>query len=274
MNLSSSDLERRFRLSRELLSTHETPDLTADLVGSRLPGPGRHLELPFPKELAPRPEDGPVVDPAKPLPQVDVVVLTYTSDEGKALADVMTPGRFSSDWNHYTRKMAAFQFRCEKEFKNEAYAHAQYKSDWTLPNKHHATALQLMGAMMSHLDLSTAPTLTQCPCHSLQRSGPPSPQFIRDGKDGIPPFHPVLTTDYFEFGTDRNNLGQAGMAVEMDDAALGLACSSLKTPPRWASIRNYSGPAIDGGLRLTEQEPCAAHIYLRYGYWTSVLAGL
>ena len=39
----------------------------------------------------------------------------------------------------------------------------------------------------------------------------------------MPEFHPILTTDYFEYGTSANRLDLEGAAVEMGDAALGLA---------------------------------------------------
>ena len=38
----------------------------------------------------------------------------------------------------------------------------------------------------------------------------------------MPEFHPILTTDYFEFGTPANHLDQQGCAVEMGDARLGM----------------------------------------------------
>ena len=85
---------------------------------------------------------------------------------------------------------------------------------------------------------------------------------------------PILTTDYFEFGTDGNGLDKLGMAVEMDDAVLALVCAGLPAPPKWASIRNYSDPAINHGLAMRDQESCASKIYLRYGYWTSVQGAL
>ena len=63
------------------------------------------------------------------------------------------------------------------------------------------------------------------------------PQIRLDGRD-IPEFHPILTTDFFEYGTSANRLDREGAAVEMGDAALGLACAELADPPDWAAIRN------------------------------------
>jgi hypothetical protein len=368
MAYTAADLDRRAELGRELLSTHVPSTLMPQLVDFRLSGPGRLLDIAFPVASKPTPSGDPVTDPAKPLPKSDVVVLTYTSDEAKALADVMTPGRFSSDWNHYTHKFADYlpqirngaparqagrlgsywrtkvgkhqvlvmkselhmhqdshtvegkpslpirqffrqvaeeakpshffcigtaggtytnrplgtivlsrsaQFLCERTFKSEPFANRQFKSDWTPPTNLHETALKLMKPFSDNLVIASGGPLTTCPCHGLQGSTAPKAAFLRDGHDGIPAFHPVLTTDFFEFGTDQNKLGDKGVAVEMDDAAFGLACEDLgATAPKWASIRNYSDPAINGALPMKDQENCAANIYAKYGYWTSVQGAL
>ena len=166
------------------------------------------------------------------------------------------------------------KFMCEKDFKNEAFANKQYESDWELPLAHRAAALELMAPFAPNLAIAAGNSLSDCPCRALQGTAPPKPTFIVDGQGGIPKFHPVLTTDFFEFGTDKNDLEAKGMAVEMDDAVFGLACTEVASPPKWASIRNYSDPAINGSLAEKAQEDCASHIYLRYGYWTSVCGAL
>ena len=53
------------------------------------------------------------------------------------------------------------------------------------------------------------------------------PQIRLDDGHVMPAFHPILTTDYFEYGTTANRLDHEGAAVEMGDAALGLACSDV-----------------------------------------------
>src|SRR5262249_58032284 len=93
------------------------------------------------------------------------------------------------------------------------------------------------------------------------------------GRD-MPEFHPILTTDYFEYGTTTNRLDHEGAAVEMGDAVLGLAVSELTNPPRWAAIRNMSDPVINGDLpakqfHLNEQTTWAVGYYTAYGRWTS-----
>ncbi|HUK14491.1 MAG TPA: hypothetical protein VLW17_14420 [Thermoanaerobaculaceae bacterium] len=367
MAYTASDLTRRFNLGRTLLSPY--PAANQALVGLTLSGPGRTLNLPFPADLKPKPATGQVGNPNDPLPTADVVVLTYTSDEAKALADVMSPGKFSHDWTHYAHNYKTFlpnirkgapsrmagrlgsywttsvggksillfkselhlhqdvflkngkptmpikdlfhqiideakpghffcigtaggtcpdrplgtvaasravRFICKKDFAKEKFANAQFQSNWTVPTTFRAQALSLMKAFMDNLVVQSAGNYASCPCHALQGGNdrPPKPTFLLDGAGGVPKDFPVLTTDFFEFGTDRNHLEKLGLAVEMDDAVFGLACSELAAPPKWLSIRNYSDPVINAALKPRAQESCAAKIYLRYGYWTSVMGAI
>ncbi|MEA2365480.1 MAG: hypothetical protein QOI32_992, partial [Thermoleophilaceae bacterium] len=62
------------------------------------------LGLPFPDGLAPQPQPvDPVPGRDAPLPQADVVVVTWTVAELNALADVLTPGQPRSTWYRYAR---------------------------------------------------------------------------------------------------------------------------------------------------------------------------
>lgn len=102
---------------------------------------------------------------------------------------------------------------------------------------------------------------------------------IEQGGRDMPEFHPILTTDYFEYGTMANRLDKEGAAVEMGDAALGLACSELADPPNWAVIRNMSDPVINGDLpakefHLNEQTTWAVGYYTAYGQYTSICGAL
>jgi hypothetical protein len=169
------------------------------------------------------------------------------------------------------------KFDCKKDFAHEPYASAApYTSIWDVPLTYRETALTLMRPFTSNLVVQKDGEYADCPCAQLRPDEGTSPNvfFLIDGQDAIPTSFPVLTTDYFEFGTDENGLQNEGMAVEMDDAVLGLVCSTFAHPPKWASIRNYSDPVINGSLAETDQENCALRIYLRYGYWTSVLGAI
>ncbi len=65
--------------------------------------------IPWPDGLAPTPIDPPHTDPEGPLPAADVVIATYTTAEGRALADVLTPGVTSTDWVPYTEDFASYE---------------------------------------------------------------------------------------------------------------------------------------------------------------------
>lgn len=69
-----------------------------------------HLDpIPWPAGLAPTPITGePAPKQAHPLPKVDVVVVTWTVAEAKALADVLTPGIPSTSWTPYRHQWASY----------------------------------------------------------------------------------------------------------------------------------------------------------------------
>ena len=99
------------------------------------------------------------------------------------------------------------------------------------------------------------------------------PDIKIDGRD-FKAFLPMLTTDFFEFGTSANRLDQFGCGVEMGDAVLGLVAKELgASAPDWLVIRNVSDPVINGDLPVTPhnmQTHWAVWFYEEYGYWTSV----
>ena len=108
------------------------------------------------------------------------------------------------------------------------------------------------------------------------------PDIHLDGSD-LPAFHPILTTDYFEFGTSTNHLDGEGAAVEMGDAVLGLVLEERtaagQSLPKWLVIRNCSDPQINGALRnkpasQSLQAMWAVYYYKGFGYWTSVMSSL
>jgi hypothetical protein len=122
------------------------------------------------------------------------------------------------------------------------------------------------------------------PTKSYQWDGPPLtgrgnvPQIRLDGRD-MPEFWPILTTDFFEYGTSANRLDKEGCAVEMGDAVLGLLCSELDHPPRWGVVRNMSDPVINGDLptkefRVNMQTTFAVGYYTAYGHYTSVCGAI
>jgi nucleoside phosphorylase len=168
----------------------------------------------------------------------------------------------------------AAQFYCQKDFAAAPFNHQKFQSNWPVPDKYVSAAENLMRGFASHLTGQSQPRGTP-PSPDCACSGPGYPTNIYyDGTNDIPAFHPILTTDFFEFGTSTNNLEKLGMAVEMDDACLGLACSEMTSPPRWACVRNASDPCINGTLGAAQQESCAEYYYTKFGYWTTVMSAL
>jgi nucleoside phosphorylase len=175
----------------------------------------------------------------------------------------------------------AARFRCQDEFRNEPWNNTTYISDWEIPTSCFEDAQQLMARYADELVEPDFGPPTKRYRHEggLLRSEPANnPRIHLDGRD-LPPFHPVLTTDFFEFGTSANALDREGSAVEMGDAALGLLCDELPAPPRWAIVRNISDPQINGDLpteprNVNMQTHWAVWYYSVYGYWTSVTGAL
>lgn len=62
--------------------------------------------IPWPAGLAPQPIDQ---HHAGALPKADVLMVTYTVAEGRALADVLTPGVESTAWWHYTNHWSEYE---------------------------------------------------------------------------------------------------------------------------------------------------------------------
>jgi nucleoside phosphorylase len=172
------------------------------------------------------------------------------------------------------------KFHCRREFANEAFNNVAYRSDWKVPTNQFAKAEELMQRFAQELTEPPvgAPTARYQPKEALLQTPANQPRIRLDGRD-MPAFHPILTTDYFEYGTTSNNLFDEGSAVEMGDAVLGLVCSERANPPNWLVVRNMSDPLINGDLptrdfHLNEQTMWAVGYYTAYGYYTSVTGAL
>ncbi|MFI1828859.1 hypothetical protein ACH41E_20760 [Streptomyces sp. NPDC020412] len=181
----------------------------------------------------------------------------------------------------------AAKFRCQKEFLNEEFNKQQFQSDWTLPLDRIEDAQTLMHRFTEQLrEPPLGPPSTRFPFDGPLIEPPdnvPSVRIEQDARD-MHEFHPILTTDYFEYGTSTNGLEIEGAAVEMGDAVLGLAVADLTEAgadhvPDWVVVRNMSDPQINGELptkkfRLNPQTMWAVGYYEAYGYWTSVCGAL
>ena len=170
------------------------------------------------------------------------------------------------------------KFRCAQEFRREPFADRLYTSRATIRRKHLATAQHLMAA---HADNLIEPDFGP-PTEFYDFPGPNvaghvnTPSILVEGTD-FPAHLPMLTTDFFEFGTSTNGLDQHGCGVEMGDAVFGLVDERRGgTGPKWLVIRNASDPRINGNLpvgppaALDMQAHWAVWYYEAFGYWTSV----
>jgi nucleoside phosphorylase len=173
----------------------------------------------------------------------------------------------------------AAKFEVTKEFRNQPYAGKTFKSSATVPTARLKDALRLMRVHKSELEEPAflPPTKRYVDADGNQPAALPGikndPDIKIDGRD-FKAFLPMLTTDFFEFGTSANRLDKKGCAVEMGDAVLGLVCKELgANAPDWLVVRNVSDPVINADLPKAPRDMqvhWAVWFYEEYAYWTSV----
>lgn len=183
------------------------------------------------------------------------------------------------------------KFRLSREFAQEDFAHASYVCDsFSIPQSRLTKARTLMAVHASKLrEPAFGPPHIgyDWPLPDMLPGFDNLPDFKIDGVD-FPEFHPILTTDFFEFGTSENALWNEGCGVEMGDAVLGLVIEERKadgrSAPDWLVVRNASDTQINGRLpdrlslniepsmrrALDMQVHWAVWYYETYGYWTSI----
>lgn len=269
---------RNFHSHYAPLIRHGAPSLAARRLGSRmLTQIGAKSVLCFKSELHLN-QDG-ITDANGPgfasLPVHDLFVQLIDEVAPEVVLTVGTSGGVfrEHDLGDVVVTRAA-KFRLSSEFKNAPFNGQVFKSNWTIPTSHLDVAVQLMERFAKKL--VEPPLLAPTARHTGEPFTAPvyTPDIKKDGDGGIPEFHPILTTDYFEYGTSKNHLEEQGMAVEMGDAVLGLVANQLPNPPRWAIVRNLSDPQINGDLDKDLQVDFAVWYYAKFGYWTSVMSGL
>ena len=222
------------------------------------------------------------------LPVKDFFLQIIAETKAKVVITVGTCGGI--DGNHDLGDVLvtrSAKFRLQSEFKNEPYANQAFKSDWVVPTTHFAKAEELMAGFAKNLvEPDFGPPTKRFGFNGpLLKAKPNTPSIIHENgatpENKIKAFHPILSTDFFEFGTSSNapELLQIGCGLEMGDAALGLAASELPNPPKWVVVRNVSDPQINGDLptgsrALNMQAHWAVWYYEAYGYHTSVNSAL
>jgi hypothetical protein len=86
----------------------ESPQGLQFLAFSTATGLSRYVDVPWPRNLAPKTGPQPRANPGDPLPAADVLVVTWTVDEGHALSRVLTPGKDShNDYVPYTQNFSS-----------------------------------------------------------------------------------------------------------------------------------------------------------------------
>jgi nucleoside phosphorylase len=181
----------------------------------------------------------------------------------------------------------AAKFRCHLEFENAPFNNKTYKSDWQIPTTYFSMAEEMMKKFAKSLEDPAVfgPPTKRHTGGNWTLDNKWSPSIIHEkgaGKNKMPEFHPILTTDYFEFG-HSNNAGELwanGCGMEMGDAVLGLVCQDdIPHPPKWLIIRNLSDPQINGDLtsspsKLNMRMYWAVWYYKTYGKSTSMMSSL
>jgi nucleoside phosphorylase len=107
-------------LQREIIEfDSEAPEGTAFLSLSTATGLSKFVDIPWPAGLAPKTAAAAGGVSGGPLPRADVLVVTWTVDEGHALSRVLTPGKDShNDYAPYTHNFAELS----KEFQKDSPA--------------------------------------------------------------------------------------------------------------------------------------------------------
>jgi Phosphorylase superfamily len=103
-------------LQREIIDfDSEAPAGREFLAFTTATGLSRFTDIPWPKDLAPKTGVKPSGNSRGALPRADVLVVTWTVDEGHALSRVLTPGKDSrNDYLSYTHNFAAISKKMRK----------------------------------------------------------------------------------------------------------------------------------------------------------------
>ncbi len=256
------------------------PARFAERLGSYYPTKiGSKSVLCFKSELHPN-QDGVTTGAGKAtLPLARLIEQLYTEVRPKLVITVGTAGgTLPTAELGDVMVTRVVQFRCSKEFRNEPFNGVKYVSRAAIKRKHLATAIELLQVHAAEL---TEPDFGP-PTKFYDFPGPliagvvNTPTILIDGTD-FPKHLPMLTTDFFEFGTSSNGLEAHGCGVEMGDAVFGLVGEKLGAAgPKWLVIRNASDPQINGDLPAgppssrNMQAHWAVWYYETFGYWTSV----
>src|SRR6202021_2655141 len=99
---------------REIIDS-DSPEGMAFLAFTSATGLSRFTDIPWPKGLEPKTGAKPTGRSNSALPHADILVVTWTVDEGHALSRVLTPGKDSrNDYVPYAHNFAAISRKMSK----------------------------------------------------------------------------------------------------------------------------------------------------------------
>lgn len=161
----------------------------------------------------------------------------------------------------------AAAFHLGSEFEDAAFNHTQYTSAWPPSTRYQSVAETAQNMPLIYEAPLTGPTphyAAVMPRDGIRPSPPPGRGHCLMRIASLP----ILTTDFFEFGTTANRLDRVGSAVEMGDAAVAAACDQAGVP--FGFVRNVSDPVINGDLDHPIQALFAIETYQDVGVNTSM----
>ena len=189
------------------------PAATAKRLGSYFPTTiGSTSVLCFKSELHLNQDGVRTGDGTATLPVKDLFLQIVAEVDPKVVLTIGTSGSVFGDFQLgdvvVTR---AAKFRLASEFRNEKFNGDTFTSDWVIPTSSFDAARTLMGAFAGELrEPPFLPPTKNYHYHgSMIHPDDNVPDIKLDGRD-MPAFHPILTTDYFEYGTSANRLDPRG----------------------------------------------------------------
>ena len=155
----------------------------------------------------------------------------------------------------------AAKFRLGDEFASAAFNNTSYTCEtWTPPDRYVPSATSLM---MEVSEYDAVPATAHFPVGTVLRAQSRKPTIH------LLPGTPILTTDFFEYGTTTNELWKEGCCVEMDDAVIAMVCEAHRPHRRYGFLRNVSDPVLNGAMPRGLQVAWAVVTYQLKGLYTS-----
>lgn len=153
----------------------------------------------------------------------------------------------------------AAKYRLGQEFRSARFNDREYRSPWQPPTDLFEAAGRLL---IEVPEFPVRPPTPHYPPDSVLVAERRTPRIVLSDK-------PILTTDFFEFGTTHNRLDREGCVVEMDDAVIAMVLSEREHPISYGFVRNVSDPVLNGDLHNELQVAWAVVTYQRLGLLTS-----